>query len=328
VARRLHQLVNPKMAVEEAAMKVRREEGVYLNHNLPDFERRYLHELYQATSIVREAREFYGDLFPVERLEAIEKWRKSTKRARRVNHPLLPLLVEIENMTLVQNYFPIPEHLAEAAKTHDWDVDALREWQNNVSCAMLPSMRSSHADIIMTPELPSSEQSKWLSISVSAAILTAFIAFQIAGLALLTGQNSYTITNRNMAYSLLFAPSGALLRWKLSNWNGTLPYRDWRWFPFGTFTANLIGSIVSISCIAIEYNLNSAQINSFWGIGTIRAIKVGFAGCLTTVSTFVAESSGFMKNTDHAYPYMLTTIACCCPVACLIYGIILWADTL
>jgi fluoride ion exporter CrcB/FEX len=327
VARRLHQLVNPKMAVEEAAMKMRREEGVHLNHNLPDFERRYLHDLYRETSIVREGREFYGDLFPVERLEAIEKWRKTTKRARRVNHPLLPLLVEIENMTLVHNHFPIPEHLAEAAQTQGWDVDALREWQSNVSCAMLPSMRSSHADILMT-EMPSSEKSKWVSISVSAAILTSLIAFQLAGLVLLTGQNSYTITNRNMAYALLFSPAGALLRWKLSNWNGTLPYKGWRWFPLGTFAANLIGSIVSIGCIAIEYNLNSANVNSFWGIGTIRAIKVGFAGCLTTVSTFVAESSGFMKNTDHAYPYMLTTIACCCSVACFIYGVILWADTL
>jgi fluoride ion exporter CrcB/FEX len=315
------------MAVEEAAMKIRREEGVHLNHNLPDFERRYLHDLYGETSIVREARDFYGDLFPVERLEAIERWRKSTKRARRVNHPLLSLLVEIENVTLVQNVFPIPEHLAEAAQTHDWDVDALREWQNNVSCAMLPSMRSSHADFIMKDNMPP-EKSRWLSISVSAAILTSFVAFNVAGLVLLTGQNSYTITNRNMTYALLFAPAGALLRWRLSIYNGTLSYRGWRWFPLGTFAANLIGSIISIGCIAIEYNLNSDQNYSFWGIGTIRAIKVGFAGCLTTVSTFVAESSGFMKNTDHAYPYMLTTIACCCSVGCFIYGIILWADKL
>ena len=85
--------------------------------------------------------------------------------------------------------------------------------------------------------------------------------------------------------------------------------------------ANFIGSIISIVAIGGEYDMESVyDVSLFWGIGTVRAVKVGFAGSLTTVSTFVAEINGFMKKSDHAYPYLLTTIFSCCAIASFFYG--------
>ena len=54
--------------------------------------------------------------------------------------------------------------------------------------------------------------------------------------------------NQMLCISSIFAPFGALLRWKLSSLNNesTMPSK-WYWFPLGTFTANMIASIISIS---------------------------------------------------------------------------------
>ena len=135
-----------------------------------------------------------------------------------------------------------------------------------------------------------------------------------------------------MVYGMLFAPSGALLRWKLSGWNGNaicLP-AEWRWLPAGTYVANVFGSAVSIAAVAIEYRFNTGYTNldvtNFWLVGTIRAIKVGFAGSLTTVSTFVAEVSSFMHGqTDHAYPYILVTLCSSSCIGSMLYALIVFA---
>ena len=80
------------------------------------------------------------------------------------------------------------------------------------------------------------------------------------------------------------------------------------------------------NAIGGEYDIEGStayDASVFWGVGTIRAIKVGFAGSLTTVSTFVAEITGFMNKTDHAYPYIFTTISACCGIASFFYGTLL-----
>lgn len=127
-----------------------------------------------------------------------------------------------------------------------------------------------------------------------------------------------------MIYAMLCAPPGAVLRWKLSSLNGTVTTKSWEWFPMGTFLANLMGCIISMIAVGYEYDMEAVQsiydVTFFWGIGTVRAIKVGFVGSLTTVSTFVAEINGFMRTSDHAYPYMLTTLFSCCSAASFFYG--------
>ena len=81
--------------------------------------------------------------------------------------------------------------------------------------------------------------------------------------------------------STLFTPFGAIARWRLSLLN---PYR--KTFPLGTLIANVCGSLVAILAVAIDTRyLKSEMISA----QLLAALKIGFAGSLSTVSTFVKE---------------------------------------
>jgi fluoride ion exporter CrcB/FEX len=318
VARRLHQMVNPVLAEEAAAMKQRAEEGVYLNPKLPDFERRFLPNLQMGV----RGEKNYGELLPVGHINALERWRESTKEARRVRHVQLEALKYIENTVLVDG-MPVPPDAVSIAKTNGWDISALEAWvaSSRNRGDRLPSL-SSASMIDLTKG--GVDHKKMFQFQYVATVFGVVCAILVILLIILNGQHSYTITNRTMVYALLWAPAGAILRWKLSSLNGTMTTAGWEWFPLGTFAANFIGSIISMVAIGSEYNMDSVyDVTNFWGVGTIRAVKVGLAGSLTTVSTFVAEINGFMRKSDHAYPYMLITICSCCAVASLCYGTLL-----
>ncbi|KAL3137658.1 hypothetical protein ABBQ38_004932 [Trebouxia sp. C0009 RCD-2024] len=88
---------------------------------------------------------------------------------------------------------------------------------------------------------------------------------------------------RQQWFALLLAPFGCVLRWLLSKLN-TIE-RPLPWFPAGTFAANMVAcSIVFIlGGLTNRYNLG------YWPMVILPAIRVGFAGALSTVSTFIAE---------------------------------------
>lgn len=91
--------------------------------------------------------------------------------------------------------------------------------------------------------------------------------------------------------ALVVAPFGALSRWKLSKWNST-PWmghsQPLSWMPWGTFLANMLGCLVSIMCTGLLDRYQST-LEDDWSRSLIGAIQVGFAGSLSTVSTFVKE---------------------------------------
>ena len=113
---------------------------------------------------------------------------------------------------------------------------------------------------------------------------------------------------------MLFATPGALLRWKLSSLNGKLGdfvprLQRMAWLPIGTLAANVLGAMVSICMIGWEYNLEMGGASGFWGIATVRAIKIGFSGCLSTVSTFVSEVHKLTKiRLDRGYKNIFITL--------------------
>jgi fluoride ion exporter CrcB/FEX len=136
-------------------------------------------------------------------------------------------------------------------------------------------------------------------------------------------ETAYDITYRTMAYSMVYSTPGAILRWTLSGWNGKLNSFDWKWFPIGTLAANVLGAMVSISMIGWEYNLQVANSTGFWGIATVRAIKIGFSGCLTTVSTFIAEVHKLtLMRQDRGYKYVVVTLSISCIVSVILFVII------
>ena len=82
-------------------------------------------------------------------------------------------------------------------------------------------------------------------------------------------------------YSLILGPFGALTRYLLSITFNTNPR-----FPWGTFLANLIGSLIYFGVVAI---LGYVQISSLLVRQVLIGVIQGYCGCLTTVSTFILE---------------------------------------
>ncbi|KAK1743817.1 fluoride export protein [Skeletonema marinoi] len=90
---------------------------------------------------------------------------------------------------------------------------------------------------------------------------------------------------RELWIACLMSPFGTIARWKLSTLNGK--WSKYPWFPLGTWLANFTGSILSAALTAIAY-LNI--VNGEGGTTVLAAISLGFAGSLSTVSTYVKET--------------------------------------
>lgn len=313
LSRALYSSVNHILAQETDATKERKMEGVFLDTALPDFERRYLADLNMGDE---SGEKNYGEVLPVGgALDSLNRWRESTKAARRVHHPLLQSLVTIEHAFLVE-YQPLPKEAESIAMSQGWDLPALRDWAR-AKCmdhGRLPSLSSSSGLSAVLMELQAS-----MFFTVPYAVTILAILMTICGFFTISliAEDDFSTVTRTIAYSMLWAPPGVLLRWFLGTFNGVAKHQSW--FPFGTFSANVIGSVISIVGIALEYSA-ADEMNTFWTIGTLRALRVGF--CVSSVSTFVAETAHFMiRNTGHAYPYMAISLISCGAMASSVYAI-------
>jgi fluoride ion exporter CrcB/FEX len=99
-------------------------------------------------------------------------------------------------------------------------------------------------------------------------------------------------------YTAFFGVIGASLRYQFAFWNPTYPN-----FPMGTFTANILGTYLLaaftlLSKFFVEYYDLEMQAILF-------GLSTGFCGCLTTVSTFVAELDSL--PTFHSCQYGIAT---------------------
>jgi fluoride ion exporter CrcB/FEX len=296
IATFIHRWRNPRNAQEADAARERAMEGVYLNHGLPEFERRYLPDL----EMDHMEHTVHGVAF-------LERWRRSTRDARHVHHELLPALCEIENAMLI-NEQPFSQEAQGVAQNAGWDLEALSEWVKlNPRAA---------------PEPPTS--SLMFTIPVSVFLCVTLALPMLLGLIFVNDlEDAYQVTSRTMFYSACLAPFGALLRWNLSVFNGKLS-GDLSWIPAGTLIANVSGSVISIVMIALELNMAA---DGFWTVGTLRAIKVGFCGCLTTVSSFVSEVNTLMRkkpNHYQAYLYILMSLLTSFVVASAVYAWIVY----
>lgn len=298
----LHRWKNPLSGQEMDALIERKDEGVYINMDLPEFERRYLPNL-----IMHDMGRTNQDL---ERLQDLEKWRACTSDARRVNHHQLATLIEIEKVLFIERRPAAPHRAGAAARLLNWDVDAIERWCRGMEPPPEEKFYNDH--ILFTPEI---------SIAILAVIGIA-LGSAVLGI---RSENNTAVYLRMIMYALLLAPLGALLRWHLSGYNETMG-GYWSWLPAGTMGANIFGSVMSMALIVTEYVTDS---NSFWFISTLRAGRVGFTGSLTTVSSFVSEIDGLMKNPrkqDHAYLYMAMTLVSSCFLGILVYVAVVYGS--
>lgn len=95
---------------------------------------------------------------------------------------------------------------------------------------------------------------------------------------------------------LVFAPLGCLLRFYVSkHLNARIPA-----FPLGTFVVNIFGTMVLGMAFDLQH-ASSIGATNFTACAVISGIMEGFCGCLTTVSTWVAELQGLRRR--HAWIY-------------------------
>jgi len=120
---------------------------------------------------------------------------------------------------------------------------------------------------------------------------------------------------------LVFSPPGALLRFYLSRrLNSRVPS-----FPLGTFAANIIGTVAEAVCYVLQHTDRVVLRNDLVDADActvLQGLMQGFCGCLTTVSTWVAELNGLRRR--HAWLYGLMSVAVALGFQVAIMGSVLW----
>lgn len=121
----------------------------------------------------------------------------------------------------------------------------------------------------------------------------------------------------------IVGPPGVWIRWFLARFNGRGLGRSglFKWVPFGTLMAN-----VSAACIMAALSTVKKAVNTQACDTVASGIQLGFLGCLSTVSTFIAEFNA-MRESNHpwrAYAYALITICVSFGMGTVIYSIPVW----
>ncbi|KAL7918324.1 CrcB-like domain-containing protein [Trichoderma austrokoningii] len=117
-------------------------------------------------------------------------------------------------------------------------------------------------------------------------------------------------------FALVFAPLGCLGRFYLSIYlNGKIAS-----FPLGTFTANIFGTAM----LGMSWDIAHARIGGLAGCQVLQGIEDGFCGCLTTISTWVAELNSLGRR--HSYIYGFSSVGTALAVMIAVMGGLRWSD--
>lgn len=121
----------------------------------------------------------------------------------------------------------------------------------------------------------------------------------------------------------LVAAPGVWSRWYLARLNGRGVGKQGhlRWLPIGTLVANFVGActIAAVATIANVVNTSRCHI-------VIGALKLGFMGCLSTVSTFAVEVYAMRQSgrEGRALSYVAITFVSSFALGTLIYSVPVW----
>ncbi|KAK5118993.1 hypothetical protein LTR62_000204 [Meristemomyces frigidus] len=122
-------------------------------------------------------------------------------------------------------------------------------------------------------------------------------------------------------FALVFAPLGCLLRFYASaKLNGLVPA-----FPLGTFTVNMLGTAIEGMC----YDIQHVRVGVMGMVGggrvgcqVLQGVQDGFCGCLTTISTWVAEINSLRRK--HGYGYAFASVLGSLCLMVVIMGSVRW----
>lgn len=126
----------------------------------------------------------------------------------------------------------------------------------------------------------------------------------------------HNVWRGRIIFSLVFAPLGCLLRFYLAIYlNGKVAS-----FPVGTFAANIFGTAI----LGMGYDLAHVSMGGVVGCQVLQGLEDGFCGCLTTISTWVAELSSLRRK--HAYIYGTSSVVAALVLMIAIMGGLRWSD--
>jgi fluoride exporter len=123
-------------------------------------------------------------------------------------------------------------------------------------------------------------------------------------------------------FALAFAPVGCLVRFYASlKMNSLVPA-----FPLGTFAVNMLGTAIEGMCYDIQHvgvGVMGRVGGGRTGCQVLQGVQDGYCGCLTTVSTWVAEINGL--RTRHGYTYALSSVVGALCLMVVIMGSVKWS---
>ncbi|CAG7848520.1 SubName: Full=Uncharacterized protein {ECO:0000313/EMBL:CCA66575.1} [Serendipita indica DSM 11827] len=120
--------------------------------------------------------------------------------------------------------------------------------------------------------------------------------------------------------ALLFAFPGALTRHLLGTWLNAKKSN----FPLGTFASNTAGTVISAIVYVLQHT-HPVECNSS-ATAILQGLTDGYAGCLSTVSTFVAEA--YLMNRKDSWTYVLWSWISAQILLVLVLGIPYWTMNL
>lgn len=167
----------------------------------------------------------------------------------------------------------------------------------------------------LTPTMPFKFVRRFVDPTLAVLGWTAWL-----GTVLLTIWPSESAWRGRVLTSVLFAPPGCLLRFHASkHLNSRIPS-----FPLGTFTVNIVGTII----LGVCFDLQHSQATGGGVSGSIVACQIleglieGFCGSITTVSTWVAELTTLRRR--HSYVYSMTSLVTALGFLVAIMGSVTW----
>ncbi|GKV37660.1 hypothetical protein SLEP1_g45659 [Rubroshorea leprosula] len=141
--------------------------------------------------------------------------------------------------------------------------------------------------------------------------------------ALLRKEFKSTSTGPQLWLACLVGPVGVWIRWFLARLNGRGLGKAGilRWVPFGTLAANVSAACVMAALATLKKAVNTRTCNT-----VVDGIQLGFLGCLSTVSTFIAEFNAMRGSHQpwRAYAYALSTIGLSFVFGVLFYDLPVW----
>ncbi|KAG1369838.1 hypothetical protein COCNU_15G002040 [Cocos nucifera] len=113
------------------------------------------------------------------------------------------------------------------------------------------------------------------------------------------------------------------IRWYLARLNGQGLGREGRlrWLPIGTLSANILAACIMAALATISKAVNTKRCSI-----VVSGVQFGFLGCLSTVSTFIAEVYAMWQSgyRGRAYAYTAVTILPSFALGTLIYSVPVW----